>query len=234
MQTDVGFQKVIVKTLQRIGYRCLGFAKRMAPPSTQEMRVRPWQSINGDATLRVQYNLDSAALVLDVGGHEGDWAVEIAGRYGCTVHVFEPVPEFAARIKSRLGRNQKVHVHTFGLAGSTRNERMNVDAERSSIFLAEERGRLIQLVDIVEFCDTHQISKIDLLKINIEGGEYELLERLIETGHIVNITDVQVQFHDFVVNAERRMNALQSSLQETHFLTYQFPFVWENWRRKMA
>jgi hypothetical protein len=41
-----------------------------------------------------------------------------------------------------------------------------------------------------------------------------------------------VQFHDFVPNAEPRMRQIQQALAETHELTYAYPFVWENWRRK--
>ena len=201
------------------------------PPSVQELRVRPWRAANGDRTLRLQYDLDPAATVLDVGGYEGEWAIQIAGRYGCTVHVFEPIPKFAAIIQSRLSKNPKVHVHAFGLGGSTRSERITVDADRSSVLVAEPVGPVIQLVDIVEFLQNHEIRKVDLLKINIEGGEYELLDRLLQCGYIPNIRDIQVQFHDFVADAERRMRALQQALERTHSLTYQFPFVWENWRR---
>ena len=32
--------------------------------------------------------------------------------------------------------------------------------------------------------------------------------------------------------AGRRMDGLQVRLRETHALTYQYPFVWENWRLK--
>ena len=43
------------------------------------------------------------------------------------------------------------------------------------------------------------------MKINIEGGEYELLERLIAADLIRKIDDIQVQFHNFVPDAAARM-----------------------------
>lgn len=39
------------------------------------------------------------------------------------------------------------------------------------------------------------IDDIGLMKINIEGGEYELLERMIELGIINKVKDIQIQFH---------------------------------------
>ena len=78
----------------------------------------------------------------------------------------------------------------------------------------------------------NKIERIDLMKMNIEGGEYDLLDHLIETGFIRNIENIQVQFHDFVPEAKQRMMKIQKELSKTHRLTYQYIFVWENWRRK--
>ena len=73
---------------------------------------------------------------------------------------------------------------------------------------------------------------VALMKINIEGGEYDLLDRMIETGLVESIDNLQVQFHNFTVDAKRRMERIQEALQRTHTLNYQYRFVWENWVRK--
>jgi FkbM family methyltransferase len=221
-----------MKVLQRVGLGCQRFGSWLGPaPSIQELRVRRWRAVDGDSTLRLQYDLNPEAIVLDVGGFKGEWAIQIAGRYGCTIHVFEPIPEFAATIRALLSRNPKAHIHAFGLSGKSRTERISVNADRSSVFAGQQAGAEIQLVDIVEFLVSHGIEKVDLIKINIEGGEYELLGRLIDSGYISKITDIQVQFHDFVADAEQKMCALQQAMIRTHHLTYEFPFVWENWRQ---
>ena len=72
--------------------------------------------------------------------------------------------------------------------------------------------------------------QIDLMKINIEGGEYELLEEILSSGWVHNIKNLQIQFHDFFPEAKGRMEAIQEKLSFTHELTYQYPFVWENWQ----
>ena len=69
------------------------------------------------------------------------------------------------------------------------------------------------------------------MKINIEGGEYSLLEDLISNRLVANIKDIQVQFHTFAPNALERMKNIQMELSKTHHLTYNYPFVWENWER---
>jgi FkbM family methyltransferase len=224
---------ILVKTAQ-FARRSLGpMIRKIGPPPTeQELRVQSWHAVNGDATLRVDYDLSPSSLVFDVGGFEGDWAVQISGRYGSTVHIFEPVAAHADAIKRRFSNNPKVHVHPFGLSGSTRKERISLHAESSSLFKSNGNGQTIQLVDVIEFLNEHRISDIDLMKINIEGCEYELLQRLTESDFVSHIRDIQIQFHDFVNDAEHRMKSLQQKLAATHQLTYQFPFVWENWRRQ--
>ena len=91
---------------------------------------------------------------------------------------------------------------------------------------------ILPAVRAADFIAGQSISRIDLMKINIEGGEYDLLEHLIDSGVIGAIADVQVQFHDFVPHAEKRMEEIQRRLSETHELTWQYKFIWENWKLK--
>lgn len=83
-----------------------------------------------------------------------------------------------------------------------------------------------------DFIHENGIRVIDLMKINIEGGEQDLWEHTIDNGYVERIKNIQVQFHDFVPTSEHCMQNIQASLSQTHYLTYQYPFVWENWRIK--
>ena len=87
------------------------------------------------------------------------------------------------------------------------------------------------MVDASRYFDAMGLDHIDLLKINIEGGEYDLLPNLIASGWIERITDIQVQFHDFVPDAIAKTQRIQESLRRTHRITWMFPMVWENWTR---
>jgi hypothetical protein len=71
---------------------------------------------------------------------------------------------------------------------------------------------------------------IDLLIMNVEGAEFVLLPRLIEAG-VEHIRDLQIQFHDIDDTAYDQMTWIQDELRESHYLTYQYPFCMENWRR---
>ena len=83
-----------------------------------------------------------------------------------------------------------------------------------------------------DWINKREINKIALIKINIEGGEYKLLDRLIETNLIEKIENIQVQFHDIEPDSSLKMEKIQEKLRKTHEPTYQYKFVWENWRKK--
>lgn len=73
--------------------------------------------------------------------------------------------------------------------------------------------------------------EISLMKVNIEGGEYQLLEKMLSSDLVKNIEYIQIQFHDFVPDAKERRDAIRHSLSKTHVCEWCYEFVWESWRR---
>ena len=90
----------------------------------------------------------------------------------------------------------------------------------------------IQLRSFTEFTTENSISTIDLLKINIEGAEFPLLESLETNGDLRKIKCLLIQFHAFADNAIERRKNLQEALSKTHVKLFDYPFVWECWKLK--
>jgi FkbM family methyltransferase len=199
--------------------------------SLQRQRTQQWMRIEGDHTLRLDYDIGPQSVVFDVGGFRGDWAQAILDKYGSEVYVFEPVPVFAQTIRARFREERNVHVFEFGLSDHSACEVMSVAADGSSFFRAGDNRQEVQVREAMGFLRERNIEHIDLMKINIEGGEYALLDHLIAISFVQNIDNIQVQFHDVCRHARRRARLIQKALAKTHRLTYQFPFVWENWKR---
>ena len=211
--------------------RAIGKVRRTLWPSMHERSHRRWVADRGDETRRLDYPLTLRSVVLDAGGYKGEWAAAIVAKYGCTVHVFEPVEEFAADARKALARYSSTHVHTFGLAGSTREESFVVAADGSSA-LRGDGNRRVTLCAAADVLRELGVQKVDLIKINIEGGEYELLDHLLDRGLAERFENFQIQFHDFVPDAAARMDAILDRLSETHEPQWRYPFVWESWRRR--
>lgn len=199
----------------------------------QKERCKTWFKVNGDKTLRLDYNLSKSSIVLDLGGFKGDFAQEIYNRYSCEIHVFEPVLSFYNAINDRFIDNKKVTAYPFGLANEDKELYISNSNDASSVFIEGEGSEKIKLKSILKFIEEHNMIDVDLIKINIEGGEYEVLESLIADNKLSMFKNLQIQFHDFIIeNAKERMSKIQQELAKTHVLTYQYEFVWENWKLK--
>src|ERR1700751_4981728 len=96
-----------------------------------------WYNINGDTTLRVEYNLDEQSLVFDVGGYEGDWAAEIAARYNCSIYVFEPVSIYYKKLINRFHKNKSLTILPYGLGAENKQLNFSILDQSSSAFKKE-------------------------------------------------------------------------------------------------
>ncbi|HMP30953.1 MAG TPA: FkbM family methyltransferase [Saprospiraceae bacterium] len=198
----------------------------------QAARVDKWYKMDQDNTLRYSYDIDTNSLVFDVGGYKGEWAEKIFNKYHCYIYIFEPVKSFYNEICLKFAKNEKIKVFNFGLSHHSQKLMISINDDKSSIFSKSGTPQEIEMVDISEFLSKNQINKIDLLKLNIEGGEYDVIDKLTSLGWIINIRDLQVQFHDFVEDSDIRLSKIRRNLESTHYLTYCCDYVWENWRIK--
>ncbi len=229
--------KFYIASKKKIRFLCeklaslLRMAGRIISPKKQEMRVKSWFDKNGDKTLRLNYKLTNNSIVFDVGAYQGDWASDIFSKYCCNIFCFEPVSQFAKKLQKRFECNKKIEIFNFGLSDTNKDVLISLAKDSSSMFHGD-LSETVKLIKIDDFLVENGIRHIDLMKINIEGSEYDFLDYLINSMLIKKINNIQIQFHDFVPNAKKRMKQIQQNLSITHNVTYQYEFVWENWQRK--
>lgn len=193
-----------------------------------------WFKDNGDETLRLDYPLTQESIVFDLGGYHGDFAAAIHEKYGCMVYVFEPVPEFYKKCVARFQGNKKIICMNYGLSSSDGWLDIGL-AENASSFSsphAKDAVQSVQVRSILHCIHELKINHIALMKINIEGGEFDVLPAIIQSGDINKVNYLQVQFHNFIPNADSRREAIRSNLAFTHEEMWNYEFVWESWKRK--
>lgn len=195
----------------------------------QEKRANKWYALADNKNLRFEYDLNSDSIVFDLGGYEGQWASDIYSKYNCNIYIFEPVVEYANQISKRFENNKKIKVFAYGLSDNNSKAKISLLADSSSLFKTDNNSQEIELISFLDFVSENKIINIDLIKINIEGGEFPLLESIVNSDYVNKINNYQIQFHDFVEDADKRMKAIQTNLSRTHKLTYQVEFIWENW-----
>jgi aryl-alcohol dehydrogenase-like predicted oxidoreductase len=86
--------------------------------------------------------------------------------------------------------------------------------------------------DVARALDELGLEEVDLLKLNIEGGEYDVLDRLAESHWLPRIRQVSVQFHEWLPHAHLRRQRNRRALARTHVERWCYPWVWEFWERR--
>lgn len=195
-----------------------------------------WVSDGGDLTLRLTYPLlNEQSVVIDAGGYRGDWTDKIFTKYKCNIFILEPMKDYYSSIAFRfdsLSGDAKIIPINVALLDKTQKLEMCTGGDSSSIFIEGGLREVVQCVDVKDFFEQHNLSGVDLIKINIEGSEYALLERIIKLGLHKKIKNFQIQFHRFIENCDSRRKNIQKALSETHVCTWNYDWIWENWEIK--
>lgn len=182
-------------------------------------------------SFRYDYDLTPASRVFDVGAYECGFARDIHAKFGCRVDAFEAVPEFCANIRnSNIPKG--IFLFDFGIGYPERRAKIAIRNNSSSLYLPSDRYEEIEIRDLKNVMRGLELDEVDLLKLNIEGEEIPLLENVLDEDYADSFRDIQCQFHNWVPDAERRRDRIREGLSKTHALTYDYPWVWENWRRK--
>lgn len=197
-------------------------------------RLIEWEQKDPRGQLLYEHSLKADSVFIDLGGFRGDFSSEILARYQCRSLIFEPVPIYADNIRKRLINNEKAEIFDMGLAAETSTMTLNVDGERTSLYKSDGQEIHATLLQFGQSMRENRVEHIDLLKINIEGGEYDLLDWLTTSDWIHRVDRLLVQFHDFVPDAQARRAQLVEALGQTHEPYFSVPFIWEGWTRRAS
>ena len=77
----------------------------------------------------------------------------------------------------------------------------------------------------------NNLKKIDLLKLNVEGAEYSILEDILNSDLQGRFVNLQIQFHKSYEN-KNRYNQIKNKLEKKYKLIWRYPWIWESWKLK--
>lgn len=191
----------------------------------RDTAVLEWVRCKGDETLSLTHDLNSSSLVIDFGGYTGEWSEKIFKRYDCALEIYEPFSDFAEIIKQKFDKNQD-KVKIFNCALGKGNFQASLIEDDIATRVVENSSGNIKVIDAASVILDR---RVDLLKMNIEGSEYEVFESLFENNSIQNIDAFFIQFHPIDDNSIKQYQEIISKLSETHDCVFRFPFIWEKW-----
>lgn len=200
----------------------------------KQQNFSKWFADKGDDTHRVNYVLNKNSVVFDVGGYEGSFVEKINNKYHSRIFVFEPVLTFYEKLVEKFKNDTNIKIINKALSSKVGTIKMNIDSDKSSTFIGNGVSVDVPCTTLDQAMDDLGVSEIDLLKLNIEGAEYPVLYYMGNHNLIEKCKDIQVQFHTFVDGYQEKYQQIHKELSKTHCVTYDYPFVWKNYKRMIG
>ncbi|MDC1296922.1 FkbM family methyltransferase [Octadecabacter sp.] len=209
---------------------CIDALKKLLRGNTNGVAMLKFALSGGDEFLISEINSCKGEF-LDVGAYDGELALQIAKLDPSRkISSYEPVRSFYETLAEKSDKFPDWRAYNYGLGAHTDEVEISLSGTSSSIFAdVSQDSCTVQIRDICEVID----AKDDLvLKLNIEGAEYEVLDKLIEVGDIGKMAALIVQFHQIDGSSKRYKNNLAKKLSRTHNCRWSYSFIWELWERK--
>ncbi len=158
---------------------------------------------NGERTLLKKLVRLQPRLIIDGGANVGKYAREVLRHCpGVTLHCFEPVEETFRELEKNLQGEPHVYLHRKGLwrEDGPREIVLYPSHTHASLFRLEhvpyeQIGTMtVEMVRGDRFVEENGIERIDLLKLDLEGAEYDALEGFRETLRKGKIRMVQFEY----------------------------------------
>lgn len=170
-------------------------------------------------------------LILDVGAHIGVFSI-----YAKTInplariYAFEPEENNFEFLKKNLTLNKISDVKIFhmALAGFSGKRELLLGADNINHRLLSKGPRgektvFVKAMSLSDFLEEKKDDRIGLLKMDIEGGEYEILENL-SAEDFEKIENIVLEYHEF--DGRNRLE-IENILRENGFGVQVFPSRFE-------
>jgi len=138
--------------------------------------------------------INERSVVIDLGGNVGEFSKFIAENIGAVVYVLEPIKCLFARIPE----NNRIKKFNYCVGAKDGLRKIYIPNDScATIYKKGYQEVICYCTKLDTFIREHNIFRIDLLKVDIEGAEIEVFETISDqTLKIIN--QMTIEFHDFL------------------------------------
>ena len=171
--------------------------------------------------------LVDSKTMLDCGANRGEFAFWLSENTKASIHSFEPDPNLYFKLKPL----PRVCFHQLAIDGEdgVMDLALGKDHCSSSIYREGGSQEVIQVkkTSLDTFCVKNGITRIDFIKIDIEGAELSLLEKTSDDV-LKSIRQITIEFHDFIRASDTpRIKAIERRLNRLGFYSVKLSiFTW--------
>lgn len=166
------------------------------------------------------FNLDNLDTALDIGANNGLFSLYLLNK-GCKqIYAFEPNQNSLVNLRNLSEKNQKIKTIEKAVYTSDKDLEFYIDSTNSTIgsihnnIGANTNKIVVPATSLKTFIKDHEIRNLSLVKMDIEGAEYEVIDKL-EDEIFGMIDKFLIEFHDNENNG--KVEKLISKLKDKGF-----------------
>jgi len=201
--------------------------------------------------LYIKNKMSKIDVLFDVGSHMGtytDFVVKI--NPGCKSFLFEPQSEVFKKIKQKYANSENIDVYNFAISDTEKKQYLNLNKHdltaslmsfdpnssylkfKAKLYQTDINNmnygtELVQTITLDKFITDNNLKKIDLLKIDTEGNEFNVLKGLNKKINIVN--NILIEIHHRELFLDYDPEKIHQYLVSNGFKLvkkFRFPFCW--------
>ena len=142
--------------------------------------------------------LPQKAVVISGGvGHDISFEKELVSKFSARVYLFDPSPTGKKTMAKSENKHKNIFFYTKGLAGARGDISFvepKIEQEGSYRKAGEGKTHTFSCIRLSDFLAENNIRHVDLLKLDIEGFEYEVLDDILRHTKI-HVDQICVEFH---------------------------------------
>jgi len=132
--------------------------------------------------------------IFDIGANIGIVSLWLSEKYpNAKIHAFEPIPANVALLRQNTAHKKNIVVHPYGLSNEKKQTKVYTNSDTNNLGGYSEHRRdndpqnagnfnladfEIEIRDVRDVIDEFRIEEIDLIKIDTEGGEFEIVSSI--------------------------------------------------------
>jgi FkbM family methyltransferase len=169
--------------------------------------------------------INSQSIVYSFGaGTEISFDTELVRLFGVKIFLFDPTPKSIQYVKDqKLGSN--FNFEEIGIATFTGNANFflpinpdYVSATLDKLSDSQSSGK-VKVERLSEIMKRHQHEFIDLLKMDVEGAEYDVIDDILQSK--INIHQLLIEFHHrFAHNGIKKTRKTVANLRKAGFALF--------------
>ena len=198
--------------------------------NTQTKEYLQFIEDGGDRIIFENIKLNINSVIIDGGGFNGEFTDEIIKKKFQKVYIYEPDKIFFEYLKKKYEFKENIEILNYALFNKKQNIILSENSNASSIMENSKVGSMVEAVDILD--EFKKYKNIDLLKLNIEGAEYEVISRLLKTQELTKIKYLLVQFHREHDLNGTKFEKIFFEISKNYNVIFNYKYVWSLFIRK--